>query len=260
MVIDNPRCYLAQALIRECLRRHIALLICDEKHSPQLLCESIYGQTQRLGILCSQMKADSKNKQRLWRKIVVQKINNQADCLELSGKQPSKDLTAMTRQITAGDRRNVEAAAAKIYFRALFGAGFKRGRTSDLPNASLNYGYAIVRMLIRREIVIHGMEPCLGVKHASAENPFNLSDDLIEPYRPFVDEWALSHVMDGAHTELTRDDRKTMINLLTEKCVIDGKVCCIADAIKITVQSYMACLKDKSASPLKLPRFIKGGH
>lgn len=88
----------------------------------------------------------------------------------------------MTKTVTDHDVHNNEACAARLYFKQLFGNDFKRGRTADLKNASLNYGYAILRALIRRNLVLKGFEPSIGIHHASTENPFNLSDDIIEPY------------------------------------------------------------------------------
>lgn len=117
-------------------------------------------------------------------------------------------------------------------------------------------------MLIRREIVIHGLEPSWGINHISTSNPFNLSDDLIEAYRPFMDWWVVTQVLPLADQKLglTQEDKQVLLKVLFEKCVIDGKVYALADAIGLTVDSYVHCLKLNSSGGLKLPTFIQGGE
>ncbi|KFN92532.1 type II CRISPR-associated endonuclease Cas1 [Tetragenococcus muriaticus] len=132
----------------------------------------------------------------MWRKIVIGKINNQATNLQLTteNNEMAKMLTLASKQVDEGDTTNREAYVARRYFTTLFGANFKRGRYDDAINASLNYGYALIRAMIRREIAIHGLEASVGIHHRSNENAFNLSDDLIEVFRPFVDSYVYEKV------------------------------------------------------------------
>lgn len=259
IVFDNPRSYFSEEFIRECVRRDVALLFSDEKHSPYLLCETIYGQINRFAVLKKQLSVHQKTKKRLWHKIVVRKIKNQAFCLKLLKKNKADEIESMAAKIKGDDQHNQEAIAAKIYFREMFGENFKRGRYDDLINASLNYGYAIIRMFIRKEIVSHGLEPAFGIKHVSTENPFNLSDDLIEAYRPFVDYYVTIRVLHNDHQILSVRDKQVIVDILRQQCIIDGKVCYLTDAIKITVNSYLSSLSSESSKFLLLPTFIKGG-
>lgn len=264
IIFDNVQSYFSEKLIRKCVQHNIVLLFCDEQHSPLLLLDNVYGQSRRFKILGNQISLPAKAKGRIWHKIVVAKIENQARCLELL--ERPKDEVGLIRSskknVVNNDEHNTEAYAARMYFQYLFGKGFKRGRYDDLINASLNYGYAVLRMLIRKEIVAHGLEPSFGVNHISEENPFNLSDDLIEAYRPIVDLWIIEQVLNSASevdNELTLERKQMIIRVLLEKCVIADKVYHLGDAIKLTVDSYLNCLTTKSASGLKLPSFIEGG-
>lgn len=126
---------------------------------------------------------------KLWQQIVVRKIQNQAQCLRLMGKEEWQELQQMAGKVLSNDSDNREAVAAALYFPALFGNGFFRG-SDDPRNAALNYGYAVMRAGIGRNLVVHGLEPCIGLHHRSELNNFNLADDLIEPFRPIVDLYA----------------------------------------------------------------------
>ena len=260
LIFDNVNGYLSNKLIQKCVEHGISLIFCDEKHSPLLLLDNLYNQKRRFELLNDQLTVGNKVKNRLWSKIVLSKINNQAQCLEETGhsKINVSLIKSIKNNITEGDKHNVEAYAAREYFPMMFGKNFKRGRYDDIVNASLNYGYSILRSLIRKEIVIHGLEPSFGIHHASVENPFNLSDDLIEPYRAFVDELVYESILPKNHEQLDSEDREDIVKILFEKCVIDNKVYCLGDAIKVTVNSYLNCLNNKSSSN-KLPTFIEGG-
>ena len=208
--------YLSNKLIQKCVEHGISLIFCDEKHSPLLLLDNLYNQKKRFELLNDQLTVGNKVKNRLWSKIVLSKINNQAQCLEETGhsKINVSLIKSIKNNITEGDKHNVEAYAAREYFPMMFGKNFKRGRYDDIVNASLNYGYSILRALIRKEIVIHGLEPSFGIHHASVENPFNLSDDLIEPYRAFVDELVYESILPKNHEQLDSEDREDIVKIL----------------------------------------------
>ena len=171
----------------------------------------------------------------------------------------AKLLTLSGKQVTEGDPTNREAYAARLYFMTLFGRNFKRGRYDDAVNAGLNYGYAILRALIRRELAVHGLEPSFGVHHESTENPFNLSDDFIEAFRPFVDQHVYERIFSQDVWSFELAEKKGLLEILLEKCIIDGKVYTLTDAIKVSVASFVKCLEKNSSGPLQLPAMIKVG-
>lgn len=261
LVFENEFSYFSKRLVTKCMEQDIALLFCDKKHSPVTMLTNDFGHSNRLKRLNLQLSLGNKIKKRLWRKMVIGKINNQATNLQLTteNNEMAKMLTLASKQVDEGDTTNREAYVARRYFTTLFGANFKRGRYDDAINASLNYGYALIRAMIRREIAIHGLEASVGIHHRSNENAFNLSDDLIEVFRPFVDSYVYEKVFNEGILTLELEQKKLLLNILLENCIIDEKVCTITDAVKVAVTSFVTCLERSSSGPLKLPSFIKVG-
>ncbi|MGB4660961.1 MAG: type II CRISPR-associated endonuclease Cas1, partial [Mobilitalea sp.] len=137
-----------------------------------------------------QLDLSKPQKKRLWQQIVKMKIHNQGLCYEMVGGDSSY-LYSLEKKVNSGDSTNLEATAATYYFKALYGYRFKRG-DENLINSCLNYGYTIIRGIIARCIVCHGLEPSFGLFHKNELNSFNLVDDFIEPLRPFVDYFITS--------------------------------------------------------------------
>ena len=164
----------------------ITVFLCDEKHLPSCQLLPINQFCRQRKLLLSQCETGKPLQKQLWQQIVVRKIQNQAQCLRLMGKEEWQELQQMAGKVLSNDSDNREAVAAALYFPALFGNGFFRG-SDDPRNAALNYGYAVMRAGIARNLVVHGLEPCIGLHHRSELNNFNLADDLIEPFRPVVD-------------------------------------------------------------------------
>ena len=259
LIFDTGNSLFSEKLIEKCLENKISLIFMDKKRAPVALYESIYGQENRLEVLRKQFKATSRFKKRIWKKIVVSKIQNQASCIQECC--DDEDMTYLLRgiiqKVNEGDDKNYEAYAARKYFPTLFGSEFKRGRYSDIINSCLNYGYAVLRSVIRNELVIHSLEPSFGIHHDSVNNPYNLSDDIIEPYRPFVDSIVYENVYSKNTNEM---DKKLLIGVLMERCVIDGKVYRLSDAIRLTIESYLRCLDTSTTADLKVPQMIEGGR
>lgn len=262
LVFDNERSYFSKRVITVSLEEDIGILFCNQKHVPQVTVVNEYGHSKKLERLINQISFPKKVKQRLWKKIVVEKINNQAGVLDYVVKKTKQadKLREISKTVDQGDQRNREAYAARQYFVHIFGSDFKRGRYEDPINASLNYSYALIRATIRKELAFFGLEPSIGIEHRSTENPFNLSDDFIEPFRPFVDAFVYERIYLKEVQEITLEIKKEMLEIFFEKCIIDGKIYTVTDAVRVSVESYIACLKDKSSAPLKLPRFIEVGR
>lgn len=259
LIFDTGSSLFSEKLVEKCVENRISLLFLDRKHTPVAAYESIYGQENRLDTLKKQFKATSRFKKRIWRKIVIAKVQNQATCIEqnCNDEGTSYLLRDISQKVTEGDGKNYESYAARKYFPILFGKNFKRGRYSDIVNVGLNYGYAILRSVIRNELIMHALEPSFGIHHVSVNNPYNLSDDLIEPFRPFVDSLVFENIYDKGTNEL---DKKMLVDVLMERCVIDGKVYRLGDAIRKTVESYLRCLNTNAISDILLPQMIEGGR
>jgi CRISPR-associated protein Cas1 len=185
-------------------------------------------------------------KKRLWSAIISAKIANQAEALDRCGRDGT-GLREMSRRVKSGDPNNVEAHAAKLYWRKLFGEDFRRDRHGDDENKLLNYGYAIVRASIARAIVGTGLHPGLGIKHSNQYNPFPLADDLVEPLRPFVDMrvFAISREQMPGHDRSERrlmldpPTKRDILKLLAEDCMFDGR----RSPLLTAVGNYAASVK-----------------
>lgn len=263
LIFDNDRSYFSQKLINDAMENNIGLLFCDKHHSPTTMMMNEYHQNRHLLKMEQQINLSSRTKNRIWRKIVVAKISNQASCLEnIKGHcMTSNLLNSLKKDVKDGDINNREAYAAKLYFRELFGKDFKRGRFTDMINASLNYGYAILRSLIQRDLVMHGLEPCWGVHHKSIDNYFNLSDDILEPFRSFVDFYVYKHIINNEiYNSFDTDAKKSIVNILFMKCIIDHKIYVLPDAINLIINRFLNCLDVDSAVYLSFPTFIEVGE
>lgn len=160
----------------------------------------------------------------------------------------------MIRWVRSGDPDNVEARAARHYWSRLF-ADFARGNEGDRRNKLLNYGYAVVRAAIARALVASGFLPALGLNHASATNAFNLADDVVEPFRPFVDR-IVTELAGPASTwrdELTVEDRRALAAVLLDNATFAGEHVSLLAASELTAASLARAVEQKSAEVLKLP-------
>ena len=191
---------------------------------------------------------------RIWQDIIKVKVLNQANCLkELNIKEYSK-LEEMIIGITSGDKNNVEAKAASLYFKLLFGSKFNRS-LECIQNAALNYGYAIIRGMIARTLVMYGFEPSIGIFHHSQLNNFNLADDFIECFRPLVDLYILKN-LDLTQDNLTPENKKEIYKIINCLVLIDGKKFNIQGAIEYMIKSFSTSI-NKNENLIKLPYLIK---
>jgi CRISPR-associated protein Cas1 len=162
-------------------------------------------------------------------------------------------LRAMIKHVTSGDADNVEARAARQYWSALFD-GFIRDDPSDLRNKLLNYGYAVMRAVVARALVGAGFLPCVGLHHASQTNPFNLADDLLEPFRPFVDQMVFAQAAGRTASDgMTVDDRRKLAGLPLGTGMIGGAEFSLLAAAESCVSSLMNAVDALDPSLLSLP-------
>ena len=253
IVIDNPYTSLTGKLITQLANDGVCLIICDEKHTPscELLPIGAYCRmNKRINLQFSQSKPKLK---KIWQKTVQAKICNQARCLEINEIDEAKTLFAIAKNVASGDSTNREGYAARLYFKLLFGTDFTRDDESNI-NAALNYGYAILRSYIAKTIVAYGLEPSLGIHHKSQLNQFNLADDIIEPYRPIVDNFVYQNYQEWGADFFTAQKAELLL-LLNSATVIDGKRRSVANATELTVQSIISSFENEEIE-LKLPDLI----
>ncbi len=186
VVIDHPQITFTSGLMQLLAEYNVALVICDSKHHPagmMLHLDTHHIQAERFR---DQVAASEPLKKNLWMQTIKAKVRNQAAVLRAAGENPIA-LENLANKVASGDPANIEGQAARIYWKMLFGENFLRDRDGPPPNPSLNYGYSIVRAAVARALVGSGLLPTLGIHHRNKYNSFALADDIMEPYRPFVD-------------------------------------------------------------------------
>lgn len=255
LLIENRQSNLSTALMGELAKSGVALFICDEYHMPCALLMPYLQHSRQYEVTEKQLSLSTPAKKQLWKQIVTAKINNQAKCLLLCGKeQQAKELENIAKNVRSGDDGNSEGFAAARYFPALFGKGFVRGDDEDCRNGWLNYGYSIVRGCVARTLAVYGFFPLFGLQHHSTLNQFNLADDFIEPFRQIVDLFTAKYA--AQDSELTPEIKSKLVNLINHDIVINQKRYALSYAIEVTVQSFSAVVNGKEKK-LLLPELVE---
>lgn len=200
-------------LMTELARRGVAVVLCGANYLPTAWLWPLEGHhIQAMRMRC-QLEASLPLRKRLWQRIVREKIAQQSNVLELL-QLSSGDIKASARRVRSGDPDNVEAQVARKYWPLLFGGNFRRDRYGGGPNPFLNYGYTVLRAAVARAVVAAGLHPSLGIHHHNRSNPMCMVDDLMEPFRPFVDYASVRLVAEGRN-ELTPESKQALAEVLT---------------------------------------------
>lgn len=236
------------------LAEHGAMVVVtDERHLPNAMLLPLVGNLaqplrllQQIAIKASALPGE------LWRQIVQSKLRTQAAILRKLERKGALRLERLAKQVQPGDKSNLEGQGARYYWRRLFPSTFKRTKqgAKDPINGRLNFGYAILRSFIARELVMAGLNPALGIGHMNTENPFNLADDFIEPFRFLVDEHVGSDL--SSSEDFDRDARKKSLGFVQKEIKMDGQDYRLPSAIAETVASYCRIL-DCGQGDLVLP-------
>lgn len=245
LLIDNPQITLTSGLIQALQENNVALITCDYKHMPQSILLPIEGNSIQQERYDTQLAASEPLKKQLWQQTVTQKIKNQAAVLNKL--QFNSDyLIPLYKNVKSGDSDNCEATAAVYYWQTIFKNvnGFVRHREGPAPNNYLNYGYAILRATMARSIVAAGLLPTLGIFHRNRYNAFCLADDLMEPYRPYVDEIVYDMVKEiGLVQELQKEHKAVLLKIPAIDVVIDGEKSPLMIATQRTAVSLVKCFE-----------------
>lgn len=217
VILESEKITITTAALQFLSANNVAVVLCDQSHTPSAQLLPFAANTTAAESMEAQLSATDAVNGRLWRMVVRQKIRNQANLMERLGAKNAKRLQALADEVKNGDPSNCEAQAARIYFKTLGPIGFVRDRDGGWPNAALNYGYAILRAATARALVGSGLACFRGIHHHNRYNAFALADDIMEPYRPFVDQYVLGKVkpFDLPMNELTRDMRARLLQMLT---------------------------------------------
>ena len=221
VVLENQMISITLPLLNELVKNNVAVILCDNKMMPTSMLQNLDANTTQAESLKFQLAVTDPMKKQVWKQIIESKIKNQAAVLALAGK--NKDiLKPYYNNVKSGDSDNREGLAAKIYWNSLLGNSFKREREGCSPNSLLNYGYSILRAAVARALLGSGLLPNLGIFHKSRYNAFPLADDVMEPYRPFVDE-IVYRLYENGITELNKESKSEIMRVLN--CDVNiGKV------------------------------------
>ena len=244
VVLDNRQITITQGLAEALLENNCAIITCDSTHLPVGLMLPLCSNTTQSERFRAQIDASLPLKKQLWQQTVQCKIRNQAAVLQNTRNAIVKNMLVWAGDVKSGDSDNLEGRAAAYYWRNLFPdiLGFTRDREGVPPNNLLNYGYAILRAVVARALVGSGLLPTLGIHHHNRYNAYCLADDIMEPYRPYVDALVCRLVADGHITEeLTVELKRELLQIPTLDVVINGKRSPLMVAVSTTTASLQKC-------------------
>jgi CRISPR-associated protein Cas1 len=229
---------------------NVAVIFCDNHCMPKSMLMTLDGNTTLQESYRSQIEVSTVRKKQIWKQIVVSKIRNQASLLTKLGKD-GQALKPYYCNVKSGDTDNREGAAARIYWSALFQNSFRRDRYGEVPNNLLNYGYTVLRAAVARALLGSGLYPAFGIFHRNRYNAFPLADDLMEPYRPYVDE-IVYHLYNSDAVELTTDVKTVLQRELFCDVHIGSIMRPLEVALSVTTASLLKVYKGE-AGELLLP-------
>lgn len=246
LIVESTAVSVTAALLNELINKKVKVIFCDDKHNPSFELTPYYGSHDCSLKLKRQISWNKTVKQFVWTQIVVEKIKNQAAVLDYYKLEQSSQLMEYIEEIELNDKTNREGHAAKVYFNALFGKGFSR--SDDCPvNAALNYGYSIILSIFNREVAASGYLTQLGLFHDNMFNQYNLSCDLMEPFRPFVD----LTVREMNPIKFDKEEKLQIYAMLSEEIRIDGRTQTFINAIKIYCKSIFAAIEENDISLIR---------
>lgn len=244
VVLDNKRITITSGVIEALVANNAAIITCDSKNMPTGLMLPLVGNTLQNERFRAQLDASVPLRKQLWQQTIKQKIINQEHILHLYSNAKTGCMKTWSTEVRSGDPDNVEAKAAAYYWKNVFEdyPDFVRGREGEPPNNLLNYGYAILRAVIARALVGSGLLPTLGIHHHNRYNAYCLADDIMEPYRPYVDELVLDIIKTERNiSELTLSIKARLLNIPVIDVMIDGKRSPLMIAVGQTTASLYKC-------------------
>ena len=249
VILDHKQITITQAVIAALLDNTVALITCNDKRMPTGLLLPLQGNNTQNERFRKQIEASLPLKKQLWQQTIKAKIDNQATLLEQIIHRQAKTLRRLSSEVKSGDTDNCEAQAAVYYWHNLFPniPDFVRGQDEDPPNNLLNYGYAILRAVVARALVASGLLPVYGIFHHNKYNDFCLADDIMEPYRPFVDQSVVSMMAkyDDIST-LTTEMKRDLLQIPALDVKISNKRSPLMIAVSQTTASLAKCFNGEA--------------
>lgn len=240
LVLDHYQITLSHQLILALQQNNVAIISCDESHLPLGLMLPISGHVTHSEFLKHQINCSEPLRKQLWKQTVEAKIYQQKEVLR-KNQLPFKSMLNYLNEVKSGDSTNMEGIAAQYYWKQLFD-DFTRDRKGDAPNNFLNFGYAVLRSMVARALVSSGLHPTIGIFHRNKYNAYCLADDIMEPYRPYVDALVIEWMQKPEATHVLDKQVKThLLQLATKDVYINGLQRPLMTALSITTSSLCKC-------------------
>lgn len=249
--LEHPQITVTQTVLQRLMELNVAVITCDDKHLPAGMFLNLEGHSEHAAKSRMQLESSEPLRKQLWQQTVKAKIMNQAAMLYYAGK-PDKLLKTLSKEVLSGDTSNHEGQAARHYWKNVFSTeveDFERHRTGDTPNNLLNYGYAVLRAMVARAIVGAGLLPVRGIFHRNQYNAYALADDIMEPYRPYVDLIVLEILQETDIEDLRfmgTEEKKELLQIATKDVMIDGMKSPLMVALTRTCASLSKCFDGES--------------
>ena len=249
VLLDNKQITITSSCIASLLDNNVSVITCDSRSMPTGLLLPLYGNTIQNERFRDQLSASLPLRKQLWQQTIQNKIQNQAAVLKYVTGQDHRNMIIWANSVKSGDSENLEARAAVYYWKTIFPNNpyFVRDRNEMAPNNLLNYGYAILRSIIARALVSSGLLPTLGIHHHNRYNAYCLADDIMEPYRPFVDKHIVDIINSGTPiSSLTKEIKANLLTIPVIDVQIDGKRSPLMIAACTTTSSLQKCFSGES--------------
>lgn len=249
VVVDNRQITITSSCISSLLANNVSIITCDEKAMPNGMILPLSGNSVQNERFRDQISASLPLKKQLWQQTVAKKILNQAAVLKYVTGDDARNMLIWSNSVKSGDSENMEARAAAYYWKSVFPQipNFVRDRSEMAPNNLLNYGYAILRAVVARALVASGLLPTLGIHHHNRYNAYCLADDIMEPYRPFVDKLVVDIVDSGErYSTLDKSLKAKLLQIPVLDVIIDGKRSPLMIAATTTSSSLQKCFSGES--------------
>lgn len=256
MITDHQQITITHSLLEKLVANNCAIITCNNSHHPHGLLLPLDGNSIQSERYRHQLSASLPLKKQMWQQTIKAKIENQAELLKRGCNVPVTNMEHWADSVTSGDSENHEARAAAYYWANLFSIeNFRRGRDEDPPNNLLNYGYAILRAIVARGLVASGLLPTLGIHHQNRYNAYCLADDIMEPYRPFVDKTVLEIVRTQTQiNEINKEIKWKLLSIPQLDVVINNKRSPLMVAVSQTTASVYSCFEGSSRK-IAYPQF-----
>ena len=254
VIVESQLVQFTVPLLDALADNNVAVVFCNAQCMPNTMLMPLESNAVQQEVYRLQTEVSLPTKKRIWKEIIEHKIRNQAVLLDLLGRDGNL-LKPYYMNVLSGDSDNREGLAAKIYWQQMYGRSFNRSRNGEAPNSWLNYGYAILRAAVARALLGSGLFPAFGLFHRNRYNAFPLADDVMEPYRPFVDYAVYQLFEDSPEACLDKEVKQQLVRVLFTDVKMKGQIRPLQVALSMTTASLVRALKDKKESII-YPSFV----